>query len=152
MPLKYEADQHREYLDMVERVGVRWMDMLRGDVKFDSAAYWDLLTRMWRAELPVRKTDALGFMRGVRSAHTAGKYLDAAIRDGIILESDNPEDGRSRLLTLSPAMRRRLDAFFDAAVEEVRRSVRRIDDKAIRPHREQVEKTDGARLQAHGTR
>lgn len=150
MPLKYETVQHREYLDMVERVGVRWIDMLRGDTEFYSAAYWDLLTRLWRADLPVRKTDALGFMTGIRSAHTAGKYLETAIREGMILETDNPEDGRSKLLTLSPAMRRRLDAFFDAAVEEVQRSVRRMDSKEIRTQRDHEERTDATPLQIQG--
>lgn len=129
MPLKFETEHHREYLDMVERIGVRWIDMLRGNTEFYSAAYWDLLTRMWRADCPVRKTDALGFMTGIRSAHTAGKYLETALREAMIVEFDNPDDGRSKLLALSPMMRRRLDAFFDAAVDEVRRSVRRMDEK-----------------------
>jgi hypothetical protein len=136
MPFKYETGQHREYLDMVERVGVRWIDMLRGNTEFYSAAYWDLLTRMWRADRPVRKTDALSFMTGIRSAHTAGKYIETAIREGMIVESDNPEDGRSKLLTLSPAMRRRLEAFFDAAVDEVLRSARRMEDHAQRESKE----------------
>ena len=142
MPLKYEAEQHREYLDMVERIGVRWIDMLRGNTDFYSAAYWDLLTRMWRSERPVRKTDALGFMTGIRSAHTAGKYVETAIREGMIVETGNPEDGRSKLLELSPAMRRRLDAFFDAAVDEVQRSVRRMDDKELRDRRTQQDQGD----------
>lgn len=127
MPLKFETEHHREYLDMVERIGVRWIDMLRGNTEFYSAAYWDLLTRMWRADRPVRKTDALGFMTGIRSAHTAGKYIETALRETMIVEFDNPDDGRSKLLALSPAMRRRLDAFFDAAVDEVRRSARRME-------------------------
>ena len=89
-------------------------------------------------------------MTGVRSAHTAGKYLETAIREGMILETDNPEDGRSKLLTLSPAMRRRLDAFFDAAVEEVRRSVRRMDDTEVRLQRDRGEHADAAPLQIQG--
>lgn len=128
MPMKYAPEQHREYLDLVERVGKRWIDILRGDPEIYSAAYWDLLTRLWRAERPVRKTEALAFMNGVRSAHTAGKYIETAIREGMIVETENPADGRSKLLSLSPAMRRRLDVFFDAAVDEMRSSARRMDD------------------------
>ena len=136
MPLKYKTEQHREYLEMIERVGVRWVDMLRGNTEFYSAAYWDLLTRMWRADRPVRKTDALGFMTGIRSTHTAGKYIETAIREGMIVESDNPEDGRSKLLALAPAMRRRLEAFFDAAVDEVVRSAGRMDERDRRESKE----------------
>jgi hypothetical protein len=70
----------------------------------------------------VRKTDALKFMTAVKSAHTAGKYVDTAVAQGVLEETDNPEDARSRLLALSPAMRRRLDDFFETAVDELRRS------------------------------
>lgn len=150
MPLKYETEQHREYLEMVERVGVRWIDMLRGNTEFYSAAYWDLLTQLWRTDLPVRKTDALGYMTGLRSAHTAGKYLETAIREGMILETGNPEDGRSKLVTLSPAMRRRLDAFFDAAVEEVHRSVRRMEREEVRLQPGQGDHAGTVPLQVHG--
>jgi hypothetical protein len=129
MPLKYGLEQHREYLDMIERVSVRWVDMMRGDTEFYSAAYWDLLTRLWRAGRPVRKTDAHGFIMGIRSAHTAGKYLETAIREGMVSECENPDDGRSKLVSLSPDMRRRLDAFFDIAADEVRRTARRLEEK-----------------------
>lgn len=121
-PLKYNAAQHQEYLDMIDRIGHGWLEVFQGDTEFYSAVYWDLLSRIWRSEAPVRKTDALGFMTAIKSAHTAGKYVETAIKRGILLEADNPEDARSKLLSLSPAMRRRLDAFFDGAVSEVRRS------------------------------
>jgi hypothetical protein len=150
MPLKYEAEQHREYLDLVERINVRWIDMLRGSAEFYSAAYWDLLTRMWRADRPVRKTDALGFMTGIRSAHTAGKYVETAIREGMILERDNPEDGRSKLLELSTPMRRRLDAYFDAAVDEVQRSVRRLDHREAGMRPDRKDKTAAAFVRIRG--
>jgi hypothetical protein len=97
------------------------------DKEFYSAAYWDLLTSIWNNEEPVRKTDALSFMSAVKSAHTGGKYIDAAIRKGVLIEEDNPEDARSKLLQLSPEMRERLDGFFDSAVGEVRKSSRAVD-------------------------
>ena len=59
-----------------------------------AAAYWDLLTGLWRTDGPRRKTDALGLMKGIKSVHTAGKYLDTAIEQGIIVETDNPQDAR----------------------------------------------------------
>ena len=131
--LRYNAAQHQEYLDMIERVGHRWLEVFQGDTEFYSAVFWDLLTRIWHSEAPVRKTDALGFMTAIKSAHTAGKYVETAIKRGVLLEVENPDDARSKLLSLSPEMRRRLDAFFDGAVSEVRRSNRNFDELGPSP-------------------
>lgn len=122
MAFKYNHDQHQEYLDMGERIGLKWVDVFRGDTEFYSAAYWDLLTQMWKHPDPVRKTDALKFMKAIKSAHTAGKYIETAIKHGFVIENDNPVDARSKLVALSPEMRDRLDVFFDAAVSEVRKT------------------------------
>jgi len=123
----YNADQHREYLALLDNGGAKWMTLFDGDTDFYSAAYWDLLTRMWKAGQPVRKTDALGFMTAVKSAQTAGKYVETALEKGLLVETDNPEDGRSRLITLSPHMQDKLDGFFDHCIAEMRRANKRVD-------------------------
>ena len=133
MALKYNNAQHRQYLEMTDGVGRRWLEVFAGDTDFYSAPYWDLLTGIWRADGPVRKTDALRFMTGIKSAHTASKYVDHAIKSGVVLESDNPEDARSKLLALSETMRERLDIFFDVAVSEIRRTSRILDEKGPAP-------------------
>lgn len=130
MSTKYSGGQRREYLTMLDRVGESWVGVFADDREFYSTAYWDLLTGIWRSEKPVRKTDALKFMRAIRSAHTAGKYLDGAIAKGILEETANPKDARSKLVQLTPGMRARLDAFFDTAVGEMRESHRRIDEES----------------------
>lgn len=127
MTLKYNKQQYKEYLRMTGRRGMAWLNVFGDDRDFWSAAYWDLFTSLWDSDGPVRKTDALKFMRAVKSAHTAGKYVEAAIGKGFLIEVDNPEDARSKLLTLSPEMRDRLDAFFDTAVSEIRRTSRAFD-------------------------
>lgn len=119
MANQYNDAQRREYLHMIDRVGLAWLKIFGDDTEFYSANYWDLLNRLWRNAKPVRKTDALGFMTAVKSGHTAGKYLERAIERGLVVETENPEDARSRLVALSPDMRRRLDGFFDAAVDEI---------------------------------
>ena len=131
--LKYNDEQRREYLNLTDRVGRNWLEVFEGDAEFYSAAYWDLLTGLWRAGAPLRKTGALGLMKGVKSVHTGGKYLVAAIKHGIVVETGNPGDKRSKLVELSPDMRRRLDAFFDAAVGELRRVSREVDVKGPSP-------------------
>ena len=127
MALKYNTAQHKEYLRMSMRRGMAWLNVFGDDRDFWSAAYWDLFTGMWDSDGPVRKTDALKFMRAVKSAHTAGKYVEAAIKKRFLVEHNNPEDARSKLLTLSPGMRERLDAFFDSSVGEIRRTSRAFD-------------------------
>ncbi len=131
--LKYNLEQRLEYLAMIDRVGGGWLEVFQGNTEFYSAAYWDLLTEIWRHSEPVRKTDALRFMKAVKSPHTAGKYIGSAIRYGIVLEEDNPEDARSKLLRLSDDMRGRLDRFFDRCVGEVRKANRSVEAKGPVP-------------------
>jgi len=133
MTLTYNDEQRREYLNLTERLGRDWLSVFEGDQEFYSAAYWDLLTGLWHAGGAVRKTDALGMMKAVKSAHTGGKYLAGAIVRGLVVESDNPEDARSKLVRLSPEMSRRLDRFFDGAVAELRRSAENIATKGPVP-------------------
>lgn len=121
-----ERRTREAYLDMMERLGQRWLAVFGDDVEFYSAAYWDLFTALWRRDKPMRKTEALDAMKAVRSPHTAGKYLDAAIRRGLVVEQDNPADARSKLVRLDERMKQRLDAFFDEALDEVARTARRI--------------------------
>ncbi|MDH5763198.1 MAG: hypothetical protein OEZ51_09460 [Nitrospinota bacterium] len=127
MKLQYKESQRREYLNMTDSIGMKWLEVFRGDTEFYQASYWDLFTRMWKAQTPVRKTDALKFMVGIKSAQTASKYVETAIKKGLILEKDNPDDARSRLLELSSQMKERLDLFFDQAVDHLKSSSRIIE-------------------------
>ncbi len=133
MKLKYNKEQRREYLFMIDRIGVNWLDVFQGDPEFYSAAYWDLLTAIWKNDKPVRKTDALKFMQAIKSAQTAGKYLETAIEKGFLIEQDNPKDARSKLVVLSDNMRHRLDEFFDLSVMELRKANRAVADKGPLP-------------------
>lgn len=125
--MNYNSRQHDEYLAMTERVGVHWLKVFGDDTEFWSAAYWDLFTKLWKARGDVRKTDALRYMTAVKSVHTAGKYLDTAIQKGLLSERENPEDARSKLIRLAPSLEQRLEAFLDAAVEEMRRSAQSVE-------------------------
>lgn len=127
MPLTYTDDQRRIYLEFTDRIGMKWVDVFEGDTDFYNAAYWDLLTHLWRNPEPIRKTDAGRAITGVKSPLTAGKYIDTALERGMIVEKDNPEDARSKLLTLSPPMRSQLDTFFDDAVHELRNAAKGLE-------------------------
>lgn len=116
---KFTPAQRREYLAMIDRIAVRWLDLFGGRSEFYSTVYWDLLARMWYAGEPVRKTDALRCITSIKSPYTAGKYVANALAQGLIEEVPNPGDRRSRLLRLSPSIREKLDGFFDEALSEV---------------------------------
>ena len=123
MPLTYSDAQRRSYLNFTDKVGTGWVQLFDGDTDFYSAAYWDLLTHLWRHIDPQRKTDAMASITGVKSPLTASKYIETAISRGIIIERENPADARSKLLALSDQMRAKMDAFFDNAVDEMKKSV-----------------------------
>ena len=127
MTLKYNSEQRVEYLNMTERIGMNWLEVFQGNAEFYSAPYWDLLTSVWKCGGQVRKTDAAKFMKGIKSAQTAGKYVESATENGFLQEEDNPRDARSKLLALSPEMKGRLDIFFDQAVEELRKASKKVE-------------------------
>jgi len=120
--LKYNEDQRQEYLQLMDRMSGHWLEVFGGKEIFYSAQYWDLFKTIWRTQRAVTKTEALKCMTGIKSAHTAGRYLETAIAEGLLIEEDNPEDKRSRIIRLSPGMKERLDTFFDRAVSELRTS------------------------------
>ena len=119
MPLTYNDQQRRAYLAFSNKVGAGWITLFEGDTEFYSAAYWDLLTHLWRHQEPVRKTDAINAITGVKSPLTASKYIVTALARGLIIEKDNPNDARSKHLTLSPQMRGQMDTFFDDVIDEM---------------------------------
>ena len=125
--LKYNDRQRREYLALMDRMSVHWLEVFGGREAFYSAQYWDLFKTVWQSPRPVTKTEALRCMTGIKSAHTAGRYLETALEEGLLIEEDNPRDKRSRLIRLSPEMRDRLDRFFDRAVGELRTSNKEIE-------------------------
>ncbi len=133
MNLKYNSEQRQEYLKMTERNGLNWIEVFQGNVEFYSAPYWDLLTGIWKCAGPVRKTDATKLMKSIKSAQTAGKYVESAIQHGFLNEVDNPKDARSKLLALSPDMNMRLDKFFDKAVDELRNASRSVESAGHPP-------------------
>jgi hypothetical protein len=133
MAFQYNTEQHRAYLHMINTISQHWLRVFDHNTDFYSAVYWDLLTRLWQAKKPVRRTDALKCMTAVKSAATAGKYLNAAIRQRLLQEYPNPQDARSKVLELSPDVRARLDTFFDHAVEEVRQANQEISHQGPVP-------------------
>jgi hypothetical protein len=81
-----------------------------GDVYFSR-----LFTELWlRDSIAVSKTAAYDLVKGV-SLQTAMKYVNKAIADGYLEEVDNPADGRSRLLRMSPLLHDQFAQVIDRA-------------------------------------
>ena len=129
MSSPYNDEQRRAYLTMTDNILQHWLRLFDHNTDFYSAVYWDLFTRIWKAGGPVRRTDALRFMFSVKSAETAGKYINEAMRQGFLHEYPNPQDARSKLLELSADFRARLDTYFDNAVSAVREASQGITQK-----------------------
>lgn len=126
MPLTYNDQQRRSYLSFSNQIGLNWIKLFEGDMDFYSTVYWDLFRHLWQESEPVRKTDAINAISGVKSPLTATKYIETALARGLIIEKENPRDARSKLLALSPQLRAQMDAFFDDTVDAMRKAVKEL--------------------------
>lgn len=98
------------------------MEFLQDKEVFD-INYSDLYTGLWSAGQPVRKQEAVQYMRHL-GPQTAKKYLDRAIAKGQVIEVPDPSDGRAKLIELAPDFKARLEGFFDHAIELFRQALK----------------------------
>lgn len=106
----------------LKQVGLNWQETFReGD--YCASNYFDLFTEIWlRQGEPVYKTDCYRFMPGI-STQTAKKYLQQAIARGYLLENDNPQDKRSKLITMSPELKAIMERSYDLTAHELRKAL-----------------------------
>lgn len=117
--LKFSCEQRKEYMHFARKCGARWLEVFDGNNEFYSAPYWDLLSEMWYADKPLMVSDALKFMKSIKSPFTARKYLQKLIDEKMVLETKNTKDERSMLVSLSPELKSRLDKYFDGTIAEM---------------------------------
>lgn len=115
-------EQRRRFVHALNRMDAAWMAFLK-DKDFFDINYSDLFTGLWLEGRPVRKQEAIGYMRHL-GPQTAKKYLDRAVDKGLVLEVADERDRRAKLIELSPSLQRGLEGFFDHAVELFREAVR----------------------------
>jgi hypothetical protein len=104
----------RRFLLALRELDDAWMAAFNesgfGDIYFSR-----LFTELWlREPVAVSKSDAYDLVKGV-SVQTAMKYVNKAVADGYLEEHDNPNDGRSRLIRMSPQLRDRFATVIDRA-------------------------------------
>ena len=106
--------QRRRFVVALNNMDAAWMRFLQDRDVLD-INYSDLYTGLWLANKPVRKQEALLYMRHL-SPQTAKKYLDKAIMKGHLIEVVDPSDKRARLIELESSFRQRLEQFLDHAI------------------------------------
>ena len=113
--------RRRDMLHLLRRVDQAWFDAFR-ESGFSDVYFSRLFTELWlRGDTALSKTDAYGLVKGV-GTQTAIKYVRRAIEEGYLEEVDNPSDGRSRLLRMTPKLKARFARVIDeldATVTEI---------------------------------
>jgi len=106
--------RRRRFLAALRELDSAWVESFH-DTGLSDVYFSRLFTELWlRGETPVPKTDAYGYVKGV-GLQTAMKYVKRAIDEGYLEELDNPDDGRSRLIRMSPRLRVTFEALVDRA-------------------------------------
>lgn len=78
-----------------------------------------LFTRAWlKGGKPVPRREAYAWMAPM-SEQTAMKYLNRALAADYLLEVENPDDRRSRLVAMTPRLQTMMNQLMDAALAEV---------------------------------
>ncbi len=112
---KNKKSQRQAFIKTLNKMDSAWMTFLK-DKNFYDINYSDLFTGLWLSEEPVRKQEAVKFMRHL-GMQTAKKYLDQAIDKGFVVEIPDPGDRRAKRIQLSRTLKTGLEKFFDHAIE-----------------------------------
>ncbi len=111
---KKQRDARRlQTLLLLREIDQVWVATFR-ESGFSDIYFSRLFTELWlRGDDAITKTDAYGLVKEV-GVQTAIKYVRRAVDEGYLEEVDNPDDGRSRLLRMTPLLRERFLAVIDA--------------------------------------
>lgn len=110
------AEQRRRFLLALRELDEAWVEAFH-ETGFSDVYFSRLFSELWlQGGAAVAKTDAYNFVKGV-GVQTAMKYVRRAIEEGYLIEVDNPADGRSRLIQMSPSLKQRFEQLMDRSVE-----------------------------------
>jgi hypothetical protein len=112
--------KHKErqcFVEALRKLDGRWGVSFHEDDFYD-LHYSDLFTQMWQqGDRAVTRSEAYAMMRNV-SIQTAKKYLNQAIENDYLLELDNPQDRRSKLVKMSPKLQERFERLIDESLKD----------------------------------
>ncbi len=107
-------ERRTRFLVAMRELDEAWLETFR-ETGLSDLYFSRLFTELWlRGTEAVPKTDAYGYVKGV-GVQTAMKYVKRAVDEGYLEEVENPADGRSRLLRMSPRLRAAFEALIDRA-------------------------------------
>lgn len=97
---------------LLREIDQAWVETFH-QTGFSDIYFSRLFTELWlRGDEAITKTDAYGLVKEV-GLQTAIKYVRRAVDEGYLEEIDNPDDGRSKLLKMTPLLRERFLAVID---------------------------------------
>lgn len=115
--------ERQRFVEALRKLDGRWAASFHEDDFYD-LHYSDLFTQMWQqGERAVTRSEAYAMMRNI-SIQTAKKYLNQAIENGYLLELDNPQDRRSRLVCMSPKLQERFERLIDDSLKDFRAALK----------------------------
>ncbi len=115
MPRRHSLARRKSFVLALHEIDRFWGEVFPDETYYD-LNYSDLFTRMWLAgDKPLKKTDLYAFMPRV-SLRTAVKYVQRAIESGLLTETVDPDDRRSKRVVLSPDLARNIESFIDHAL------------------------------------
>ncbi|WP_232298015.1 MarR family transcriptional regulator [Nitrosospira sp. NpAV] len=111
--------RRREFIQLLNNTDQYWMDVL-GDKLFHDLNYYDLFTQMWlQLDGTTRdtfyKSELHQLMPNI-SQRTAIKYIQIAIDHGLLIEHIDPEDLRSKQITMSAGLKQKIELFLDYSI------------------------------------
>jgi hypothetical protein len=115
MPRRHSLVRRKSFVLALHEIDRFWAEVFPDEAYYD-LNYSDLFTRMWLAgDRPLKKTDLYAFMPRV-SLRTAVKYVQRAIDSGLLTETLDLADRRSKRVALSDDVARNIEGFIDHAL------------------------------------
>ena len=115
IPQRHSNTERRRFVQLINLTDQYWMDVL-GDELFHDLNYYDLFTKMWLKHDHIFHKSALHQLMPNISQRTAVKYVQIAIDHGLLTEHIDPQDLRSKRITMSADLKRKIELFLDYSI------------------------------------
>ena len=118
-PERQTNARRRQFIQLLNNADQYWTDVL-GDELFHDLNYYDLFTQMWLRLSDSScdtfcKSELYRLMPHI-SQRTAIKYIQMAIDHNLLIEDIDPEDLRSRRITMSADLKQKIELFLDYSI------------------------------------